>query len=114
MLRNLSLSRAEGMTEYVIIVGLISACVMVGMFRFGGAIQDFLEKAEICINCDHSDGDHEKPAVDDETGEEPGDSDAPVVDPPWWNDPSSVLYWFAQLIRWFGGAPHVYDALGGA
>jgi Flp pilus assembly pilin Flp len=98
--------RGEAQTEYVIIVGLISICVVVGMFRFGGKIQEFLEKANICVNCDDAGGQQDgasskkaKPPPKKPTGEKP----------PWYDDPSSVLYWFFQLIRFFGGAPHVYD-----
>ena len=108
--------RAEGATEYVVILGLISTCVIVGMFRFGGKIQETLETAEFCINCEpkaESDGETVGDSGyenDDETRENEDEEtrDGPL---PWYNDPSSSYYWVAQLIRWFGGAPHFMDLM---
>lgn len=114
MRRPSSRRRSEGATEYVVITGLISACVIVGMFRFGGQIQETMEKAEICLNCDNA-GETDTKTVDDEgnpikdednSTEDGADNDEPL---PWYNDPSSSYYWVAQLVRWFGGAPHFMD-----
>ena len=116
MRRHPSLRRSEGASEYVVITCLISACVIVGMFRFGGKIQETMERAEICINCEQNgesdgtsastDGD----ANEDENGSNADDetSNEPL---PWYNDPGSSYYWVAQLIRWFGGAPHFMDLM---
>jgi Flp pilus assembly pilin Flp len=116
MRRHSSLRRSEGATEYVVITFLISACVIVGMFRFGGKIQETMEKAEICINCEagaesdktgaDADGDENKD--EDGANEDDANNDEPL---PWYDDPRSSYYWVAQLIRWFGGAPHFMDLM---
>lgn len=116
MRRHPSLRRAEGATEYVIITCLVSACVIVGMFRFGGKIQETMEKAEICINCDaNAEFDKNSDSPDGKKDGEDKDKDKDSEDAankqplPWYDDPSSSFYWVAQLVRWFGGAPHFMD-----
>ena len=62
--------RGEGQTEYAIMIGLISVCAFVSMFRFGGEVQRVLERTKVCISCGAEDETDARDAHEGETPEE--------------------------------------------
>lgn len=111
--------RAEGQTEYIIITSFMSACLIVGLFRFGGEVKKAITRAKVCVNCptdeeaetDGTEGEGEKTTTGEgEEGAEGGSDGEGQTGPlPWYADSTSSFYWVAQLLRWFGGAPHFWD-----